>query len=821
MMTGSLAGNAEENCKLSSSTVEPNSELILKIRRAAKIVSDIQFVNGLYSAFDGYIISYSVFKLYFDMISPPGASSSDEMHDWLLTPEGIATVASQSIAIIGMSLISGLFKADENTKNFIKIALAWVDWAWRYFRDAFKGLKFTYKGLRSTIQLFNLLGTEIQSYVLLPLGLTFGILALINKVVYRALIMDPRKAAIDKNSDLLKQARALGADYEFCEMPDDQPDATIDKTSKKLYVQIDKISKELKYRVYSPEKQEGVIKLDTISDKFTDEKGDIKDISIRELEKFYSQQILFQTTKNGHTTTTNTREKRANILRQINEQKQHVKGQLLTPNAWFYSLFSGFTDGLYTYMGVLLFAPMATPILLAMTALSALFVAICILNRCHEEYEYQQELRHSQLTVKLTLCSKEIEDFFWRLQARQEGLASNLTDDQIEKPMDEVLKEFDSTKQELKEIIYSTKLSYSRGALKGMQIGLYAYSAFAAFLFVVASFSAVFPVMLLVIGLPTILAMLIACVATSMFFTYKARAQLEREHIEDNLKDKDKIRTGILSYIISAKTASLDPNNAQIEIPSYEEKYALENAMYIQPCPQYPIQEICDTVRAANSGFGKGPKAIDFGFNFLLHQNEKGHYKETPELATAGAGLAVVYAGAYALRTFGKKLKANEKELPASKSHVPDNMDYTFLKALQEKESGKPRAASLLTLSPSADGPDGSNNSSQTLTTPNKSQTTSPATSNGQTSSSTLTASALSSPVSKNLNGFFAHPLSPEELSTGSEKTSPSAPVRYSSDQHPFNKFNEVPSFPSHSNLDQSTTPCGASTASPMAFASS
>jgi hypothetical protein len=677
-MTGSLTGNAEETIS-SHKANDTAINFLNKTKKKAKIVSDMQFINGLYAALDGLIISYSVFKLYFDIVCPPSATSADVMHDWLSTPTGVAKVASQSIAVIALSLISNLFVPTNNkiageantpvTSTFktflywlIRITLEWADWAWPYLRDAFKGLKFTYKGLRSTIQLLNLLGAEVQSYVILPLGLALGGVALLNRVLYRAFIMEPRKAAQDINIDeWLVKAKALGADYEFCEMSLDTNSSDLSMNNNKLYLEIDEINRVLKYRVYNPAKNEGQIPLKNLSSQFFDAGGNVQKMSIADLATHYSQQILFQTTKNGHTKTTNIEAERLRIRKEIDKQNPPSRKLFLSPGAWAYAVFSGFTDGLYTYMGVLLFAPMSTPILIAMTAFSVLFVLICIVNRCHEEYEYQQELLQTQASVKLVLCSKEIEERFWNLQDRSERNAAN---DQPTKLIIDLLDEFKASKRALANII---TLSNSRAALKGLRVGLYAYSALAALMFVVSTFATTFPISLLVFGLPAVLAFMTVCVGLSWYLNQKA-SKLRNKTEE---KDKEKERLDILADIILAKVYHQ-------EVSSNEEKNAIKDAMFIQPSPQYPIQELCETVRSLCSGLGKGPKAVAFCFNFLLEQNAKGHYKETPALAAVGAGLSVGYGIAYGLKTFGKKFKPTEKELPVPRGWTPDVMRYTF-----------------------------------------------------------------------------------------------------------------------------------------------
>ena len=215
--------------------------------------SDITYVKALFGAFDGLIISYSTFKCYFDLACPPGVSASNAMHEWMSSPLVFLGVMAETAFIMTLSCIGTLY--DDDDKNKMKATLAWF---WPYFRDAFKGLKFAYRGVRSVIQVALLLGVDLQS-AFLPLGVVLGLLASANRVWYRNQITDPRKKYQKKNTTLLGMAQNLDSniDYELCPMvigPIEQ---------NKIAIAINETDNLLEYKVYSPsgDLQSGTIDL--------------------------------------------------------------------------------------------------------------------------------------------------------------------------------------------------------------------------------------------------------------------------------------------------------------------------------------------------------------------------------------------------------------------------------------------------------------------------------------------------------------------------------------------------------------------------------
>lgn len=630
-----------------------------KIRETAKFVYQSRAINAAYATLDGLIISYSVFKYYFDILTSSTGTASDVMHQWMLTRLGRVEVIAASAAILYTSCIGNIFMDDDKKSKFNQMVYD----AWPYLRDLFKALKFSYRGIRSTLTLAKHLGYNYQSLTN-PLGIIVGVAAALNRSWYRKTVMEKRKAYKTSNNDLIKQAKALGDNYDFCEMPEDEERGPYEKN--KLYLKIDKISGLLRYRVYDPHSNPQLvyasIPLDTLFNPQT------TNPNVADLKKYYSQQILFKTLANKHTTTTNTKQQREEMLAKIKRQDTlpHWRAMLS-------SVYAGLSDGLYTYMAIFAISALTGALLTNIAICNAGFVLLCIINRCHEESEFQRELRQSELSAELVLYSKDIEELFWMLHEQSERDANSDTLGPFHHDESGALKleRLKKTRDELERIV---SLSYTRAALKGLRAGLYAYSAVCGAMlitsmsYLITTGSAIIPPAVIVLG---ILAGIISLILTTLHSLYINHCHIVKQ--KNNEKEL-KFQYNSLGQIIEAKTSS-----REIGLTSDQEKYALLTCMVVEPSPQYPVQETFDTLRSGLTGIaGKGQKAIDFLCNGYLVPGENGHYQETPTMTKVGLMCSLLYGGIYALKTFGSKLRSNDKELPVPLSSWPPPENACF-----------------------------------------------------------------------------------------------------------------------------------------------
>ncbi|KTD17997.1 hypothetical protein [Legionella jordanis] len=193
MTTTSVSNTAKENpllAQLGQQSVDFATQL-----------NKLRYIYALYGLLDGLSISYSMFKQAFDLWLKNSSSSADVMHEWLLTPEGIAIAISITTTTMLFSLFANYW-TDDNKNDF----KSFVAQAWPYLRDTSKGLKNAYKGFRSTIQVADLLGYGNLNHLIIPVGLALGILSAINRIWYRY-HKEIRKKMMDTHKGLLKSLR--------------------------------------------------------------------------------------------------------------------------------------------------------------------------------------------------------------------------------------------------------------------------------------------------------------------------------------------------------------------------------------------------------------------------------------------------------------------------------------------------------------------------------------------------------------------------------------------------------------------------------------
>lgn len=168
----------------------------------AKHLHEKAYIYALYGALDGLSLSYSMVKYGFDLLcTNKRASSSDMMHEWMMTPAGMAAAAAESITIIGFSLLASVFKDDDKTafKRYIAIL-------WPYCRDTMKGLKNAYKGVRATMQVTSVFAGQDLRYMILPVGIVLGVLSVANRIYYRRMV-EQRKTMMLDDANLLREIK--------------------------------------------------------------------------------------------------------------------------------------------------------------------------------------------------------------------------------------------------------------------------------------------------------------------------------------------------------------------------------------------------------------------------------------------------------------------------------------------------------------------------------------------------------------------------------------------------------------------------------------
>lgn len=170
-----------------------------KSRAYAKKIHELGWIYGLYGALDGVSLSYSTVKYGFDvLLTNSKTSSSDAMHEWMMTPAGIAIASAETIATVTFSVLANIFD-DKDPDSAAKRYIATI---FPYVRDGLKSLKNADKGVKSALKVAHLLGGADLNYLMLPASLVLGSLAVVNRLLFRYMYT-LRKDMMDANEKIL------------------------------------------------------------------------------------------------------------------------------------------------------------------------------------------------------------------------------------------------------------------------------------------------------------------------------------------------------------------------------------------------------------------------------------------------------------------------------------------------------------------------------------------------------------------------------------------------------------------------------------------
>jgi hypothetical protein len=151
-------------------------------------------IHYAYAVLDSLSSSYSMFKYGFDIGI---GGTTDHMHDFMISPAGIAGITLESVFLVSFSFLACHFDGEEEGTYNKRIADAWP-----YFRDVMKALKNAYKGWRSTAIALDLLGVADYKASIIPASIFLGVLAIANRYLMRS-ITEPRKKMMNMNKTTL------------------------------------------------------------------------------------------------------------------------------------------------------------------------------------------------------------------------------------------------------------------------------------------------------------------------------------------------------------------------------------------------------------------------------------------------------------------------------------------------------------------------------------------------------------------------------------------------------------------------------------------
>jgi len=696
-MTTKCEKKIQKKHKKSSSVAE---RLDAENRRIAKKLYKLQFIHGVYGGLDGLSISFSTYKLVFDLLCTDASlNSSDMMHDWMITPGGIVVSALEGITLISFSLMANIFS--DKDKNAFKRYIAIT---WPYVRDALK-VKNVYRGIRGGLQAFGMLAGQDLRALIVPMGVFLGALSIANRFFLRKYVRDPRKEMMKANAALLLEIQATG-----------DRDLHILTTLPEQLIQYKLsyilVGKQL-YFIDGEGKTEQII-LDKL------------EVFLKELEiingenqkkiRLNERQIQSLIQANGGHVPPPGLDPEAckRYLRRIKKQSNHI-----TVAAYICSAYGGVVDGLYLYMGVLGLAVLSSPAFIAMFVFSTFFSILCIINRVYEEYDFQRRLIASQAKIELTLIGKELEYIIADLQRLSDPsceLVDVKTGLSIVVQQEEALASFEKTLKAFqikKNFLHSqVKLSYLSAVLEGLKNGLYAYGAIGSVMFASAMIYT-----LLTIPFPP--AFLISCVVAGMvcliiFVVHSLVTTYRHLHPKEEIVNDDEQEP----LLIEKQNLTQEEKKKSIKEPKLEQylrdikndlgvvralepakiKDAIIEGMVVDPSPQFFFQEWFEVIRAVFSGAKKGENSVDYPLIALQEPGQDGHYHDTPIMLGVAGLCAAVYAVSFGLnayaRGFGRSDISDVKSIkkmeaatvfPASN---PENSDKKPFESNKDDERG-------------------------------------------------------------------------------------------------------------------------------------
>lgn len=326
--------------------------------------------------------------------------------------------------------------------------------------------------------------------------------------------------------------------------------------------------------------------------------------------------------------------------------------------------FGGLIDGMYLYMGALMLAPVLPLAFTFLLTCSSLFVVLCIVTRMYTEYEYQRKLVSSELMVKLTICGKRMESLFSELQSE-----SVMGNDASSEPLNlELKQEMDQFKLLQNELWESSLLTPTMVVLAGLRDGLAASGAVGSLMFVTVT-------ILAMAAVPCPPAFIVACMLASLALLMTGLTYAMATHWSTSINPPEKSfrYTEIRLLLDELKSSKVTVQNLDLEIA----KKKIWKGLIIDPSPQSFWQEWGEFLRAILASIAKAQKGVDFTFNPLQEVDENGHYSDSKIMMC----LSVVF-GIFFMLGFGGRSIAREfsgKESASSNALALSNNQETVL----------------------------------------------------------------------------------------------------------------------------------------------
>jgi hypothetical protein len=152
----------------------------------------------------------SCIKYYCDVLNPTSSRASAQMMIDILNTPGGAALFFVGSALFGAFAFLGNYADAKDIQNSTISRIA--DAYWPYVRDCIKGVKWTYKGMRSVFLVGQIIYAELSIALIVPLGVGLGVLSAVNRFWNRSMV-ERRKLVQNANNDFREHIKCINACY--------------------------------------------------------------------------------------------------------------------------------------------------------------------------------------------------------------------------------------------------------------------------------------------------------------------------------------------------------------------------------------------------------------------------------------------------------------------------------------------------------------------------------------------------------------------------------------------------------------------------------
>ncbi|MCH9756129.1 MAG: hypothetical protein K0U37_02915 [Gammaproteobacteria bacterium] len=665
---------ADQKTASTKSTV-PQKSYGERLKSAGKKFNDDSSIYSTYGFLDTATLGTNVVKYYYDITHSmePSDIVSEAMYNWLRTPEGIISTCA---TIIPLAFFSAFANSHYSSDTAAGKALYR---GWQMFRDAVKGLRNAYRGTKSTLTAIRLLATQDFTYLLMPLGLLFGLISVGNRVWSRNMVNE-RKDMQDDNKSLLNILDNWGSFRQLTALPKSDEDLKKHGNGFRLITNDEDPSKNgLYYISYNYENKK------TKAHHLIRERAGIDNFLIRLKQKTDDDtNPLRPSILQWRDLLPGIAEKHYAAFHKDIATKTHRNHQSLAlqRRAYASASYAGFIDGLYMFMGLISMTALSSWALIVVSSVSVFFSAACILTRLHEEKTFQQNLVMSQQKTELSLTAKTVETHLAKLieikaklmRLEADGQSTNNVDHiyltRLQKKADialnKTLAEFHESRKKLHD---ASKVSTMDTILVGLRHALAAYTALVCMAFAASIFS----VLLFATPLPEFVALAVVMTGAALFAGFTLYSlSVAKEHEKKQIKHNENKQETIYKFIEKYKNKSKE--DLLKEFPEEGKQSASQSLFELGldvALPTYYLLSWTDILRALFSGLMKAVKLIFFGL--ALFDNLDSYDNSNPLLWLMIIPSAILFSFVWA----GRALAKYHKDLfsDSTKDKAPANQD--------------------------------------------------------------------------------------------------------------------------------------------------